>query len=91
MLYGLTMSFAGLDWLLSLDPAFTSTDFAAQMAFTQIACALALAALIGLPPDDARARADRGGLLLAALLGALYLASLQFLVSWSGDLPDEAS
>ena len=87
----MVISVAGLDWLLSLDPGFASTDFGAQMAITQIGCGFALAALMGLAPDDARARSDWSGLMLAALLGAFYLAAMQFLVSWSGDLPGKAS
>ena len=88
--YALTISVAGVDWLLSLDPDFVSTDFGAQLAVTQIGAGLALPAALGLAPVAA-ARADWGGLLLACLLGAVYLAGMQFLVAWSGDLPRKAA
>ena len=91
VLYAVAISVAGLDWLLSLDPGFGSTNFGAQMAITQIGCGFAFAALLGLSPEDARARSDWSGLMLAAVLGAFYLAAMQFLVSWSGDLPSKAS
>ena len=89
-IHALTVSVAGVDWLLSLDRHFVSTDFGAQLAVTQIGAALALPAALGLAPVAA-ARADWGGLMLACVLGAFYLAGMQFLVSWSGDLPDKAA
>ncbi|EKE44607.1 hypothetical protein OCGS_1445 [Oceaniovalibus guishaninsula JLT2003] len=91
VLYGVTISVAGVDWLLSLAPGFTSTDFAAMLAITQIACAFALPAVLGLSGADGQARSDWGALLLTGLLGVVYLAGMQFLVSWSGDLPGKAA
>ncbi len=84
-----TITVASIDWVLSLDPDFTSTDFAAMMAVSQLAAALALAAVLGLRPG--KATGDWGGLLLATVLGVFYLSAMQFLVSWSGDLPSKAA
>ena len=88
-LYGVTITVASIDWVLSLDPGFTSTDFAATMAISQLAAALALGAVLGLRLG--KAAGDWGGLLLATVLGVFYLSAMQFLVSWSGDLPSKAA
>lgn len=88
--YGATVSAAGVDWVLSLDPEFRSTDFAAMLAISQIGAGLALCAARG-AGGDGGARRDWGGLMIAAALGALYLSGMQFLVSWSGDLPHKAA
>ena len=89
VLYAITITVASIDWVLSLDPEFTSTDFAAMIAISQLAAALALTAVLGVRPG--RAAGDWGGLLLAAVLGVFYLSAMQFLVSWSGDLPAKAA
>ncbi len=88
--HGLAVSFAGLDWVLSRNPDFGSTTFGALLAVLQLALALHLAAL-ALRRDDPRAVADWGGLMLACVLGVFYLAAMQFLVSWSGNLPGKAA
>lgn len=87
--HGFVVGFSGLDWLLSRDPAFGSTVFGALLAVLQLALALHVAAL-WLRGGDRQAVADWGGLMLASMLGVFYLAAMQFLVIWSGNLPDQA-
>ncbi|SLN65572.1 hypothetical protein ROJ8625_03351 [Roseivivax jejudonensis] len=89
--YGITVGVAGLDWILSRDPAMLSTTFGMLLAAMQLGIALAFCAALGLDTRRARAVADWGGLLLACCLGAFYLAAMQFLVSWSGNLPFKAA
>ncbi len=88
--HGFAVSFAGLDWVLSRDPDFGSTTFGALLAVLQLALALNVAAL-ALRQDEPRAVADWGGLMLACVLGIFYFAAMQFIVSWSGNLPGKAA
>ena len=89
--YGVSVGFAGLDWILSRDPEMLSTAFGMLLAATQLGLALAVIAARGLERRSRRAVADWGGLLLACCLGNFYLGSMQFLVSWSGNLPFKAA
>ncbi len=90
IVYAVSLTFAGLDWVQSLDPEFGSTTFGALMAALQLGLALALGAALGLP-GDGRSVADWGGLMMATLLGVFYLASMQYLVLWTGNLPPDAA
>lgn len=87
-LYGLSVSIAAVDWTMSLAPRWTSTAFAALFALTQLTSALAVVALIR-APGDPRETSTLAQLLLACILGVTYLGFMQFLVIWSGNLPDK--
>ncbi|MDB5413278.1 MAG: hypothetical protein JWR10_1613 [Rubritepida sp.] len=82
-----------VDWMLSLEPSFSSTAFGVATLLMQFVAALAWAAT--LRPEgqgEAPGRAgDLATLLYAAALGSLYLGFAQFLVSWYGNLPDKAA
>ncbi len=97
VLLGLTMTFAAFDWLMSLEPHWFSTMYGvlfmggsvlAGMAFViPWLAALArrpLAAVLG-----ARDFHDLGKLLLAFVLLWAYFAFSQYLIIWSGNLPEE--
>jgi hypothetical protein len=88
--YGLTISLVSIDWFLSIDPHYTSTAFGATIAIQQILTALAAAALFA--PGQVRKSdlGDLSGLLMAALLGVVYLALMTFIVQWYGNLPNRA-
>ncbi|MBV9392875.1 MAG: hypothetical protein JOZ84_00540 [Methylobacteriaceae bacterium] len=88
--YGLTISLVSIDWFLSMDPHYASTAFGATIAIQQILTALAAAALFA--PGELRERdlGDLSGLLIAALLGVVYLALMTLIVQWYGNLPDRA-
>ncbi|SFE02032.1 hypothetical protein [Roseivivax sediminis] len=88
--YGITVGIAGLDWILSRDPHMLSTAFGMLLAAMQLGLALAVCAIRGLDTATPRAVADWGGLMLATCLGTFYLSAMQFLVSWSGNLPYKA-
>lgn len=86
ILHGVAVSVASLDWLLSLDPSFVSTTFGAHLAIFQLGMAMAV---VGFAGTGGRA-GDIGGLMLACVLGVFYLGAMEYLVSWSGNLPDKA-
>lgn len=85
--YGVSISVVGYDWVLSLAPNFVSSSFGATLAFAQLASALAFAAIVARDDGDP-AFADLGGLLLAALLGLVYVNFMALLIVWYGDVPD---
>ncbi|MCC6456968.1 MAG: hypothetical protein IT328_18575 [Caldilineaceae bacterium] len=97
-LYGLTMTFGSFDWLMSLDPHWYSTIFgvlvAAGQATAGLAFAIGVAVYLGhFSPFSELVTADHlndlGNLLLTAVIFWAYIAFMQYLIIWSGDLPEE--
>jgi hypothetical protein len=95
ILYALSASFASIDWLMSLDPRFTSSIFGMLAMSGQAVAGLTLALLTSLclgARHDHRPDAGRlGSLLLALVLLWIYFAFIQLLIAWSGDLPADAA
>ncbi len=98
VVYGLTVTFAGVDWIMSIDVAWFSTIFGlllmAGQALSAMAFAIAALALLShAEPFAGRVRAahfhDLGKLLFALVLLWAYLTFSQFLIIWSGNLPEE--
>jgi hypothetical protein len=96
--YVLTMTFASVDWIMSLDPHWYSTIFGLLTVAGQglVALAFAIAVLATIFPSGAlgdwvgvRHFHDLGKLLLAFVMLWAYLAFSQFLIIWSGNLPEE--
>ena len=79
-----------LDWLMSLDPKWVSTTYPVIVAVQAILEALALAVLLKATHDPAVLE-DVAGLLLASLLAVVYLAFMQYLVMWYGNLPEKVA
>lgn len=75
------------DWGQSLDPSYYSTIYPVEIAGAQILAAFAAVTLL-LPVD---AKGDFGKLLLTGLLCWGYFAAMQWLITWMGNLPDEAA
>ncbi|MGY3487112.1 hypothetical protein ACVW1C_004995 [Bradyrhizobium sp. USDA 4011] len=90
-LFGLSISLVAVDWYLSLEPHYVATAFAAMIAIQQLLMALAVTALIGPPTIQGKVAGDLGALLIATLLGVVYLEFMTFVVGWYGDLPDKAA
>ena len=88
--FGLSVSLVAVDWYLSLEPHYVATAFAAMIAVQQLLAALAVTALIGAPAISGRVAGDLGRLLIATLLGVVYLEFMTFVIAWYGDLPDKA-
>jgi hypothetical protein len=89
--HGFILSLVAVDWILSIEVGFGSSAFAAGIAIQQILSALAFAAIVAPEPPSARAAGDLGGLLIATLLGTVYIDLMSFIVSWYGDLPEKAA
>src|SRR5262249_9426869 len=94
VLLGLTVTFAAIDWVMSLESDWASTVFGALVGSSQLLAALALAIAVAtfIPIGDsetAQVWNDLGNLLLAFVMMWTYLAFAQFLLIWSGNLPDE--
>jgi hypothetical protein len=89
--FGLTISLVAVDWYLSLEPHYVATAFAAMIAVQQLLMAVAVTALIGPTMIEGKVAGDLGALLLATLLGVVYLGFMTFVVAWYGDLPEKAS
>jgi hypothetical protein len=100
LLMGLTMSFASIDWMMSLEPHWFSTIygviFMGESVLTAMALAIVLAAAAregtrladAITPDQFH---DLGKLLLAFTMLWAYFNVSQFIIVWSGNLPEEIS
>ena len=85
-----SMTFFGFDWLLSLEPKFYTDVFGLWLCVTAAAAACALGLLVcvvSTAPESAHA--DLAALLLSLILGWAFLAFAQYIIIWSGNLPDE--
>lgn len=98
--YVLTVTFACTDWVMSLHPAWYSTIFGFWFVMCQGMSALCLLIVFltlvrGYRPFEAYATPggyrDLGNLLLTFVMFWGYLSLSQFLIIYSGNLPDEAS
>ena len=96
--YGLTMTFASIDWVMSLEPHWFSTMYGVLYIAGQALNALAFvtAALVlmsGEKPFSGFVRSshfhDLGKLLLAFVMFWSYVAFAQYLIIWAGNLPEE--
>jgi hypothetical protein len=98
VLYGLTITFASVDWVMSLEPHWYSTIypvlFAVGQLLTGFAFAVAVLVLLAQRPplSEVVTRAhlrDLGSLLLAFVMFWAYMAFSQYLLIWAGNLPEE--
>ncbi len=119
--YGATITFASIDWVMSLEPLWYSTIFGALLGTGQILTALSFAILTlvlvvasrgpAASTQGAEARPesslrdsgvraleqlasprtlqDLGSLLLAFVMLWAYMQFSQYLIIWSGNLPEE--
>ena len=97
-LYGLTVTFAAIDWAMSLEPHWYSTIYPAGFGVGQVLSAFAfgIAAAVGLRRREPFARLvtpanlnDLGNLMLAFVMLWAYMAFSQFLLMWSGNIREE--
>jgi len=98
VLYGLTITFASIDWAMSIEPDWYSTIYPALYATSQLltAMAFAIAVLMLLAGQPALSEViapshlrDLGNLLLTFVMLWAYMQISQFLLIWSGNLPEE--
>lgn len=100
VIYPVTMTFAAVDWLMSMEADWFSTMFPVLICIGQILSALSLVILLlvwtarssplGLLASEENFH-KLGNLLLAFTMMWAYLAFGQLLVIWSGNLPREIS
>jgi hypothetical protein len=98
VLYGLTVTFASIDWLMSLEPQWFSTIYGILVmggqGLSAMAFIIAVAVLLARykPLSDVIKPShmhDLGKLMLAFLMLWAYFSFSQFLIIWSGNLPEE--
>jgi hypothetical protein len=98
LLYALTMTFAAMDWGMSLEPHWFSTlygvMFMGGQGLSTFAFVIPMAALIAARPPFSRIIApdqfhDLGKLMLAFVMLWAYFALSQYLIIWSANLPEE--
>ncbi|HXM48904.1 MAG TPA: hypothetical protein VN956_13760 [Pyrinomonadaceae bacterium] len=94
----ITITFAAIDWVMSLDPAWSSTIFGLIFVASWSLSALAFGILVmswlaRCEPMNAVVRTshfhDWGNLLMALVMLWMYFAFSQYLIIWSGNLPEE--
>ena len=89
ILYASTASFAGIDWLESLTPEFHSSIYGLLFLTFQVLAGLAFALAVALWRPGAPTF-SYGAILLSALLLWAYIQAMQYIIIWSGDIPEEA-
>jgi hypothetical protein len=98
VLYGLTVSFAAVDWVMSLDPHWISTIYGLLLLAGQVLSAVSFAVVVEvilsryrpmsalLEPDHVH---DHGKLMLTFVMVWAYFGFSQWLIIWAGNLPEE--
>jgi hypothetical protein len=98
ILYGFTISFAAIDWVMSLDPSWVSTIFGLIILIGEVLSAMCFAVVVErilfnyrpmseiLKPDFVH---DHGKWMLAFTMVWAYFNFSQWLIIWAGNLPAE--
>jgi hypothetical protein len=98
LLYAFTISFAAIDWVMSLDPSWISTIYGLLILIGQLLSALCFAIVVErilfkyrpmselLKPEQVH---DHGKFMLAFIMVWAYFSFSQWLIIWAGNLPDE--
>ncbi len=98
ILYGFTISFAAIDWVMSLDPSWISTIFGLIILIGELLSAMCFAIVVErilvnykpmsemLKPDFVH---DHGKWTLAFIMVWAYFSFSQWLIIWAGNLPSE--
>lgn len=97
----LTVTWAGFDWVMSLDPFFSSTLFGALIGIgammSAIAALVAAVCLLPVQPgsptpvDYEKTLGDLSNLLLAFVMLWAYFSFAHYLIMWEGNQPIEAN
>src|SRR5262252_1997980 len=98
ILYAFTITFAAIDWVMSLDPSWISTIFCLIILIGQVLSAMCFAIVVErilvkykpmsemLRPDFVH---DHGKWTLAFVMVWAYFSFSQWLIVWAGNLPNE--
>ena len=98
ILYGFTISFAAVDWIMSLDPSWISTIFGLIILIGEVLSAMCFAVIVErilfeykpmsemLKPDFVH---DHGKWMLTFIMVWAYFSFSQWLIIWAGNLTSE--
>jgi hypothetical protein len=98
ILYAFTISFAAIDWVMSMDPSWISTMFGLIILIGEILSAMCFAVVVErilfnykpmselLRPDFVH---DHGKWMLTFIMVWAYFSFSQWLIIWAGNLPSE--
>jgi hypothetical protein len=98
ILYAFTISFAAIDWVMSLDPSWISTIFGLILLIGEILSAMCFAVVVErilfnykpmselLKPNFVH---DHGKWMLTFIMVWAYFSFSQWLIIWAGNLPNE--
>jgi hypothetical protein len=98
ILYAFTVSFAAIDWVMSIDPSWISTIYGLVILIGQLLSAMCFAVVIErilvrykpmsdwLKPDFVQ---DHGKWMLTFIMVWAYFSFSQWLIIWAGNLPEE--
>ena len=98
ILYAFTISFAAIDWVMSLDPSWISTIFGLIILIGEVLSAMCFAVVVErilfnykpmsemLKPDFVH---DHGKWMLTFIMVWAYFSFSQWLIIWAGNLPSE--
>ncbi len=98
LIFGLTITFACVDWVMSLEPTFFSTIYGMIFMVTEALAGMSLAtvAIVLLARRNKfsglvtpKVLGDYGNLLLTFTMLWAYLSFSQYLIIWAGNLRDE--
>jgi len=98
LVYSLTLTAAAIYWVMSLDPTWYSSVYGLLFLVGQgyLVLALAIITAVSLSRDEpfktilrVTEQHDLGKFLFAFVMLNIYLAFSQFLIIWSGNLPEE--
>ena len=91
-----TLTFAAFDWLMSLDPSWSSNVFGIYLFAGGFGAASGLLALLAFGPFASRVQVATPGhahalgrILLTFVIFWAYIAFTQYMLIWLADLPDE--
>jgi hypothetical protein len=100
ILYAFTISFAAIDWVMSIDPTWISTIYGLLILIGEVLSAMCFAVvveriLVNYKPMSALLKSDyvhdHGKWMLTFVMVWAYFAFSQWLIIWAGNLPDEIS
>jgi hypothetical protein len=92
-----TVTFSSMDWLMTLDPGWTSTGFGVIFIAGSLCAGFSLITLLSIINFSKRESTegskhlliDLGNLLLMSIMLWAYVDFMQYLIIWSGQLPKE--
>jgi hypothetical protein len=91
IVWALVSSWAGIDWIESVEPDFHSSIYSLLTIGFQLLAGFGFALFMLLLANRPRRMANTAyaGVLLATLLLWAYLHAMQYIIIWTGNIPDE--